>query len=211
VLVTALAFAMIAAATRLRADGPAAKESCYFLVARDDMPDPMFQQTVILMVPSAPENPVIAGVIVNKPTNVTLAQLIGRLPGLKHPGEKLYYGGPVDDDEPILLVRGTHPAKGTTRLMDKLYTGTSADTITAILTHDWSPQDTRLFMGRAQWTRDQLRMEILRGAWDALPADVGLIFKGDPAAVWRGLQKHSHLREVELTPQTFAMAELAPF
>jgi putative AlgH/UPF0301 family transcriptional regulator len=51
-------------------------------------------------------------------------------------------------------------------------------------------------MGRAQWTRDQLRMEILRGAWDAMPADVDLIFKADSGAVWRGLQKHSHLREV---------------
>lgn len=212
VLATTVACVTLGAASRLRADGAAAKEEgCYFLVARDDMPDPMFQQTVILMVPSAPDNPVIAGVIVNKPTNVTLAQLLGRLPGLQHPTEKLYYGGPVDDDEPILLVRGPHPAKGTTRLMANLYTGTSADTITDILSHAWSPQDTRLFMGRAQWTRDQLRMETLRGAWDAMPADVDLIFKADPAAVWRGLQKHSHLREVEFTPESFGVGELALF
>ena len=208
---TMVAFVVVGASSRLRADGIATKESCYFLVARDDMPDPMFQRTVILMVPSAPEDPVIAGVIVNKPTNVMLAQLLGRLPGLKHPDQKLYFGGPVAAGEPILLVRGTHPAKGTTRLMDKLYAGNSAATITAILTHDWSPQDTRLFMGRAQWTRDQLRLEILRGAWDAMPADVDLIFKSDPAAVWRSLQQHSHPREVELTPDPIAVGELAPF
>jgi len=202
-LVTAVACVTIGAASLLRADASGAKASCYFLVARDDMPDPMFQQSVILMVPSAPENPIVAGVIVNKPTNVTLAQLLGRLPGLKHPAEKLYYGGPVDDDEPLLFVRGTHPSKGTTRLMDNLYTGTSVEAITDILTHPWSPQDARLFMGRAQWTRDQLRSEILRGAWDAMPAEVDLIFKADPGAVWRGLQKHSHLRQVDLAPQDF--------
>ena len=186
----------LAAASRLSADTSAKDDGCYFLVARDDMPDPMFQQTVILMVPSAPDNPIIAGLIVNKPTNVTLAQVLSGLRGLQHPTAKLYYGGPVDDDEPILLERGPHPAKGTIRLMGNLYTGSSADVISDILTHPWSPQDTRLLMGRAQWTRDQLRMEILRGAWDAMPADVDLIFKADSGAVWRGLQKHSHLREV---------------
>lgn len=203
VLVMTVALGVLGAVSRLRADGTAAKESCYFLVASDLMPDPTFQQSVILMVPSAPANPIIAGIIINKPTRVTLGRLLGRLSGLKHPTEKLYYGGPVDDDEPILLVRAPHPVKGTTRLMDKLYTGTSPDAITDILTHPWSPQDTRLVMGRAQWTRDQLRMEILRGAWDAMPAEVDLIFKADAGAIWRGLQKHSHLREVDFTPGYF--------
>lgn len=193
----------LSAASRLRADTPAEPAGCYFLVARDDMPDPTFQQTVILMVPSAPENPIIAGVIINKPTKVTLGQLFERLPGLKHPAEKIYFGGPVADDEPLLFVRGAHPSKGTTRLMDRLYAGTDVDAITEILTHAWSPEDSRVFMGRAQWTRDQLRNEILRGAWDAMPADVDLIFKADPGGVWRGLQKHSHLREVEFIPGSF--------
>jgi putative transcriptional regulator len=206
VLVMTVVLGILGAAARLRADAAAAKESCYFLVASDQMPDPTFQQSVILMVPSAPDNPIIAGIIVNKPTNVTVGRLLGSLSGLKHPTEKLYYGGPVDDDEPILLLRSPHPLKGTTRLMDKLYAGTSPDAITDILTHPWSPQDTRLVMGRAQWTRDQLRMEILRGAWDAMPADVDLIFKTDPGAVWRGLQKHSHLREIELHPDYFGAA-----
>jgi putative AlgH/UPF0301 family transcriptional regulator len=200
----AIAGVTLGLAERLQADATAPSEGCYFLVARDDMPDPMFQQTVILMVPASPENPIIAGIIVNKPTNVTLAQAFGNVSGaggLKHPNEKLYYGGPVDDDQPILLMHGSHPAKGTTRLMDKLYSGTDVDVIVELLTHPWSPQDTRLVLGRAQWTRDQLRLEILRGAWDAMPADVDLIFRSDSGAVWRGLQKHTHLREVDLMPE----------
>ena len=208
-LVITVACGAVGAASILRAQGSGAQEAnCYFLVARDDMPDPTFQQTVILMVPSAPENPIVAGVIVNKPTDVTLGRLFERLPAIKHPTEKVYYGGPVDDDEPLLFVRGAHPSKGTTRLMDNLYTGTSVDAITDILTHPWSPQDSRLFMGRAQWTRDQLRSEILRGAWDAMPAEVDLIFKSDPGAVWRRLQKHSHLREVEFAPGSSPLAPL---
>jgi putative AlgH/UPF0301 family transcriptional regulator len=127
---------IIAPAPILHAEGAGVqKAGCYFLVARDDMSDPTFQQTVILMVPSGPDNPLVAGVIVNKPTEMTLGRLFERLPGLKHPTEKVYYGGPVDDDEPLLFVRGTHPSKATMRLMDDLYTDTSVDLIADTLTH----------------------------------------------------------------------------
>jgi putative transcriptional regulator len=198
---------MAGGSVRVRAQNSAG-DKCYFLVARDEMPDPTFQQSVILMVPSPRDNPLIAGIIVNKPTKVTLAQLLNNVPNLKHPTEKLYFGGPVDDDQPMLLVRGQHPLKGTTRLMDKLYAGMDAGLITSALTHPWSPQDTRVILGRAQWTRDQLRMEILRGAWDAMPADVGLIFKTDAGAIWRGLQKNSHLREVDFAPPVLSAGAL---
>jgi putative transcriptional regulator len=210
VLLVTSALVAVASPSILCAEGTGAqKAGCYFLVARDDMSDPTFQQTVILMVPSAPDNPLVAGVIVNKPTEVTLGRLFERLPGLKHPTEKVYYGGPVDDDEPLLFVRGSHPSKGTMRLMDDLYTDTSVALIADTLTHPWSPQSSRLYVGRAQWTRDQLQSEILQGAWDAMPADVNLIFKSDAGAVWRSLEKHSHLREVDFTAKDWALSELA--
>jgi putative AlgH/UPF0301 family transcriptional regulator len=95
--------------------------------------------------------------------------------------------------------------------MDDLYTDTSVDLIADTLTHPWSPQNSRLYMGRAQWTRDQLQSEILQGAWDAMPADVNLIFKSDAGGVWRSLEKHSHLREVDFNPKDSAIRELAPF
>jgi putative transcriptional regulator len=197
VLVMLVACMTAAVVSILPARGEEDEGSCYFLVARDDMPDPTFQQTVILMVPSLPRNPIVAGVIVNKPTEVTLAQLFTHVSGLKHPAEKVYFGGPVSDDQPLVFVRGTHASKGTTRLMENLYAGASVQTMADILSSSWSPQDTRFFLGRAQWTRDQLRGEILRGAWDAMPAKVDLIFERDPVAVWRQLQKSSHLRQVD--------------
>src|SRR5260370_42629142 len=60
-----------------------------------------------------------------------------------------------------------------------------------------SDKDLRLFLGRAQWTVDQLHSEILRGAWIIAAASPELVFSPDPSSVWRVLVQRAKLREVE--------------
>jgi hypothetical protein len=60
-----------------------------------------------------------------------------------------------------------------------------------------SDKDLLLFLGRAQWTVDQLHSEILRGAWIIAAASPELVFSPDLGSVWRVLVQQAKLREIE--------------
>jgi len=171
----------------------------YFLVASPAMPDSMFQQTVILMLPSGAQ-PIVAGIIVNKPSAVTLGHLFHHSPDVKNPKASVYFGGPVELTSPALLLRSFSPPHTATRFFENGFIITDADSIAAILKRESSQSTLRLFLGRAQWTPDQLRGEVLQGAWSAAPADPALIFSDDAAKVWRTLAKHIKIREVGAGP-----------
>jgi putative AlgH/UPF0301 family transcriptional regulator len=65
------------------------------------------------------------------------------------------------------------------------------------LTRPGSNKHLRLFLGRAQWTVDQLHSEILRGAWIIAAANPELVFSPDPGSVWRVLVQQAKVREIE--------------
>jgi len=177
----------------------------YFLVATPDLPDPIFQEAIVLVVPS--EAPLVAGFIINKPSPVTVGEVFREVDGLRHPGEKAYFGGPVDYTEPLLLMRGDHPPPGATRLANHLYAATGLGVIAAMLTKPSASADQRLMLGRAQWSSDQLHGEILEGAWEIMPADIDLIFSSEPAKLWPKLVQLSHLRQVGLIVQPSPSAD----
>jgi putative transcriptional regulator len=191
------------------AQGASAKP--LFLVATPDMPDPLFARSVILMLPSAPP-PLVAGLIINKPTNVRVRALFPHASALKGGSENAYFGGPVDLTEPCLILRGPEPSAKASRLFDDVYVSTDPDSIARLLTNPQSAKDLRLVLGRAQWTRDQLHGEMLRGSWYVARAQADLVFNTDPEAVWRLLVRRAQLQEVDATrleePSRFALLRL---
>ena len=157
----------------------------------------MFQQTVILMLPPT-QPPLVAGIIINKPTTIPLAKLF-RDPALKNPGNA-YFGGPVELTEPLLLLRGAKPNGNASRLFDDVYVTTDPDSIAKLLQHkSQSADDPRVYFGRAQWTLDQLHAEILAGAWYVMPAKADLVFSSNPAGIWHLLLERAHFHEVNVT------------
>lgn len=158
--------------------------------------DPTFQQTVILMLPPT-QMPLVAGIIVNKPTNIPLPKLFPRAPALKHQANA-YFGGPVEITEPSLVMRASEPTRNVTRLLDNVYVSTDPDSITKLIKDEPQPdKNLRVFFGRAQWTLDQLHAEILAGAWYVVPAKADLVFSSDPGRVWRLLVERAQLHEVD--------------
>jgi putative transcriptional regulator len=168
----------------------------FLLVASPDMPDPLFQQTVILMLPPT-MIPIVTGIVINKPTKMTLGQLFSHSPAIGNQAQSVYFGGPVDLTSPVILMRASRAADATTRLFENVYMSIDAGSIREILKHPESVKDIHLFLGRAQWTVDQLHSEILRGAWTLSPASPELVFSPDPASVWRVLVQRAKLRQVE--------------
>jgi putative transcriptional regulator len=175
---------------------PRIPKTPYLLVATVGMPDPMFEQSVILMLTSPSNSPIIDGVIINKPTDVTWGRLFRGAGELRQAQQKVYFGGPVSFDEPLLFIRGGQSVKGATRVMGNLYANVDTGQIVATLKDAHSPGDLRLYLGRAQWTPDQLKGEIREGAWEIKPAQVDAVFRPDPTGLWQELAHPEHLREV---------------
>jgi putative AlgH/UPF0301 family transcriptional regulator len=166
----------------------------FFLVASRNMADPVFQQSVILMLPSD-EPPLVAGIIINKPTDVTLGSLFKQPLASANRNEKVYFGGPVDIAEPILVLRAKQPPKSALSLSGDVYAIADAGSIVDIL-RAGRGSDARLFVGRAQWAQEQLRGELLEGAWNVVPVRTDLIFEHDSAKIWPMLSQHEHVREI---------------
>jgi putative transcriptional regulator len=160
------------------------------------MPDPVFQQSVILMLPPD-EPPLVAGVIINKPTMVTLGHLLKEPLAPENRDHKVYFGGPVDLTAPLLVVRTEHPPKAAIRLWSNVYGVADFSSIRAILKDPHSGSEVRLYLGRAQWAQEQLRGELLEGAWTVVPVRTDLIFDGDSAKIWPMLSQHEHVREID--------------
>ncbi|HEY9157264.1 YqgE/AlgH family protein [Candidatus Binatus sp.] len=165
-----------------------------FLVATPDLQDPLFQHAVILMIPST-EPPLLAGVIINSPAKVRVRDMFPQARQLKLTQETMYLGGPVEPDEPSVIFRASSAPASATRIFDDTYVATGHDAIAGIL-KDPQFADLRVILGKAQWLRDQLLSEVMRGAWYVVPAKSELIFS-DPKDLWSTLVRGGDLQEAE--------------
>jgi putative AlgH/UPF0301 family transcriptional regulator len=200
-VVLAIAMVILAAAGEPRCDDMTSK----LLVATRDMPDTMFQRTVILIVPSTQE-PLVAGVIINQPTEVPLAKLYQD--AARNKNEMAFFGGPVETEAPSLILRAATPPEKSSSLLDDIYLSTDTDAIARLLKRP-DGGDMRLILGRAQWLKEQLQTEIAAGAWYVVPAKADLIFS-DPKSLWPQLVARGELMEASAISKPIATLE-GPF
>jgi putative transcriptional regulator len=157
-----------------------------FLVARNEVRDPFFWHSVVLMLPTTSTS-IIVGIIVNKPSRVALSKLFPESLAPENRTEPAYFGGPVDVDIPSVVFRSSTAPKKALRLYGNVYLTFDSDLITASLQKSQPSSKVRLFLGRAQWAPGQLRVEVSRGGWYRIPADGDLIFSSDPDSLWQKL------------------------
>lgn len=158
-----------------------------FLVARRELSDLLFKESVILMLPST-DTDLIVGLIVNKPTRVPLRDVFPKSSALKDRSDTVYFGGPVDVQEPGVLFLASKPSQQAIHLAGDLYVSFDSDFIEGILVKpEEQVREVRLFLGRAQWAPVQLQAEIFRGAWYSKQEENSWIFKRDPENVWPAL------------------------
>jgi putative transcriptional regulator len=165
-----------------------------FLVATRDLQDPRFQHAVILMIPST-EPPLLAGVIINSPAKLRVRDMFPQARQLKSTQETIYLGGPVEPDEASVIFRASAAPGSAMRIFDDTYVATGHDAIAGVL-KDPQFADLRVILGKAQWLRDQLYSEVMRGAWYVIPAKSDLVFS-DPKDLWSTLVQGGDLQEAE--------------
>lgn len=162
------------------------RDKVEFLVARSQIQDPFFGHSVVFMLP-APKLPLIVGLIINKPTRVTLGRLFPNTPEFKNLNEPAYFGGPVDVRIPSVVFRSASVPEHAVQLYDNVYMTFDYDLISRVFQGRQQFSEPRMFLGRAQWSPAQLQNEIDRGSWYRVQAEGDLIFTSHPDTLWRTL------------------------
>jgi len=152
------------------------------LVATPQLRDPNFERTVVLLV--AHEDGGALGVVLNRATEVAVAEVLANWGPLAAEPAVVFEGGPVQPEAAICLARtrmgvsrvaGFNQVSGAVGTIDLSTDSTRiADSVVGV----------RVFAGYAAWAPGQLEGEISGGSWfvfDALPGDA---FVPRPDDLW---------------------------
>ncbi|HTR45832.1 MAG TPA: YqgE/AlgH family protein [Verrucomicrobiae bacterium] len=178
-------------------DAPAPKPRAQMLVATRDLPDPLFHDSVVLMLP-VKEGPLLVGLIINKPSKIKIRDVFPDSPGLQQSDAVAYFGGPVDAAVVArsAVFRSKTPPKGATLVFADVYVTFDPGEILALAENAPQASTVRIFLGRAQWAQQQFDNEVAHGAWHILPATPDSVFSSLPEFLWRSLIDRAEPRPV---------------
>jgi len=159
------------------------------LVARRDLPDPFFRDSVVLVTNNAGGAPV--GVIINRPTDVPLTKLFPDIERLRVGADKVFFGGPVRRQELVFLFRAAKPPEDAIEVLDGIYLSSSLEVLRDLLGREKPADGLRVFAGYAGWAPGQLEGEIARGDWHLVRADAATLFAKKPETLWQELERRA--------------------
>lgn len=162
--------------------------SSFLLVARQEMPDPRFHKTVLLVTMHG--NTGHIGVIINRPQGITLDRIFPDHPGAKE--FTLFYGGPVYPGQVSYLVRGGAAVAGSLTISKSTYLAYDVPILGELLSGKRRYRDLRVMHGVASWAPGQLENEIRLGGWFILPLDEAAIFDHTPAGLWQEMYNRAN-------------------
>ena len=171
--------------------------AAHLLISSAGLHDPNFRHTVVVIGVHGEEGAV--GVILNRPTDLRVAEAVPALAGLTEPGAMLFEGGPVQPNQPVVLaeldaaVRADIPVVGNIGFLTGEIDATYRPSILR----------GRVFAGYSGWGPGQLEAELAEDAWivdPALPEDV---FTDRPESLWRRVleRKGGEYRRVSMVPK----------
>ena len=170
----------------------------YFLVARPALGDPLFEQSVILMLPPQIIPQMVEGVIINKPTTIGVKKAFPHSVDLPNAADVIYFGGPVELEATLMVRRTSSPTQDDHHVFGDLYLSVDPKDIAAILNDPHLDKaNVRVFQGYSQWAIDQLRNEKAQGSWYEVPVNADAVFSTSPAHLWNELVAKGRVPEVE--------------
>ena len=165
------------------------EDKTLFLVARPELGEPIFKESVILTLPSSVGvgEGLVVGLILNEPARIALSDIFPDDQAFENRSETVYFGGPVEPRAPGVVFRSSKPVKQAALLFGDIYVSFDSDSIPELLKEPKKTPDLRLFVGRSQWAGAQLQNEMAMGAWINVRAETNLIFSPSPQYLWRKL------------------------
>ena len=157
------------------------------LVATPALQDPNFVDTVVLLLDVTDDG--VLGVVLNRPSQVLVADVLEPWGQVVDAPEVLFRGGPVGTDGALAVARlrdpadppvGWRPVAGLVGIVD-------LDTPTELV--DGSLSGMRVFAGYAGWGAGQLDGEVEEGSWYVVTGESSDAFRGDPGALRREVMR----------------------
>jgi putative transcriptional regulator len=149
------------------------------LIAGPTLFDPNFRRTVILVGEHTDEGAL--GVVLNRPSDVTVGEVAPPLADLTGRDELLFFGGPVQPEAVVVLAEFDQPERAEMIVLDRI----------GFLIGEVDPERTgpiaraRAFAGYAGWGPGQLEEEMASSAWFAEPAKPQDVFAPHDGDLWR--------------------------
>jgi len=153
-----------------------------FLVASRELNDPNFRQTVILVTQPRRGGP--WGVIINRPLDRRLSEVFTDQESLKGSKEVVFFGGPVEREGLVFVVRSDSPPPRSVPLLGDVYFTGDVEWIESRFQRSEPTRGMRVYAGHAGWAPGQLQSELTRGGWHVYPADAETVFEKDPSRIW---------------------------
>ena len=167
-----------------------------FLVASRQLLDSQFSETVVLLLQYDRHGAM--GLVINQPTEMKLSTLLPEIEGLQQRSDTIYHGGPVAQDQLMLLIRTASPPEGSHHVFKDIYISSSQKVIKRMVKDPSSKERFRVYAGYAGWAPGQLDMEVSRGGWHILRADPETVFDKSSPDIWPELIRRSSAEWVRL-------------
>jgi putative transcriptional regulator len=149
------------------------------LLAAPNLADPNFARTVVLVGVHSSEGAM--GVVLNRPSELTVAESVPELEGAVAGDEPLYIGGPVQTSSIVCLAEFVDPRGAGLLVLGRIgFPARDAD----LASLSDATVRTRAFAGFAGWGEGQLEDEVDNGDWIAAAALAEDIFTDSPADLW---------------------------
>jgi putative transcriptional regulator len=160
----------------------------HFLLSARKLRDPNFFKTVVLMVEHGSDGAM--GLVVNRPSNVTVQRALAGHFELPETNELVYIGGPVEPSALFILHDSQDLDTSEKPIVPEVYVGSSAaafEQVVRAAAFDESAVKYRILCGCAGWAPGQLEGEVARGDWYTCPATSEETFCENPYDLWDSL------------------------
>ena len=170
-------------------------ERVFLLVAKPGMMDPTFNESVVLAVRSDDGGPI--GVILNRPSTVSLRSLYPDRPELANRRDLIFLGGPVEPDALLFAFRSPRKPSKCLFVADDIYISGFSEVLAEILKHPENTAQQRFFTGFSGWAAGQLEDEIARDGWYVLPFDPRAVFDINPLTMYEEMLRRATAPRIE--------------
>jgi putative transcriptional regulator len=167
------------------------------LVASRGLGDPIFAETVILLVHCDEKG--VLGLVLNRRTDVPLSRVLD-LQAAKDRSDPVYLGGPVGLSGALALFQSSANLEKAENIFGRVYLITDKGLFEQTIAAHPGPGVFHVYLGYAGWTQDQLRSEVQLGAWFVFPADAATVFNSDPDSLWMQMIQNTELQLAKIDP-----------
>lgn len=172
------------------------------LVAPRDSPDPIFGESVILLVRYSQKTGAL-GLMLTRQTKTPISRLAPDVKGAAGHSDPLFAGGPVELDAVFALARAPSKPTGATAVSGDVYFIQTKTAMANALGKGSGPSVLRVYLGYCGWGRNQLETEVSEGRWFIFDGSQDLAFDAHPETLWSRLIRRTeeHLAWIGQPPR----------